>query len=74
MESMILMVQQFDIERSRLIEQNNLKIDALEQKIDHLQKDKETAHASVTRDQEETIKCLKAHIKGLERANFQNEL
>ena len=43
MESMILMVQQFDIERSRLIEQNNLKIDALEQKIDHLQKDKETA-------------------------------
>ena len=36
MESMILMVQQFDTERARLIELNNAKIDGLEHKVDLL--------------------------------------
>lgn len=58
MESMILMVQQFENDRSHLTEKNNEKIDSLEQKIDFLQKEKEASHASVTRDHEETIKCL----------------
>ena len=52
------MVQQFENDRSHLTEKNNEKIDSLEQKIDFLQKEKEASHASVTRDHEETIKCL----------------
>ena len=62
------------MERARLIELNNAKIDGLEQKVDFLQKDKETARVSESRDQEETIKSLKTHIRSLEKTNFQNEL
>lgn len=74
MESMIVLVQQFDSERTQLIDQNNVKIDSLEQKIEMLQSQKNSAQVSLSRDQEETIKCLKDHIKSLERTNFNNEL
>ena len=47
MESMILMVQQFDHERTQLIASNNGKIDSLEQKVDLLRNLKESA---LTRD------------------------
>ena len=74
MESMIVLVQQFDSERTQLIAQNNAKIDSLELKIEALQSLKESEEKSLNRDQEETIKCLKDHIKSLERTNFNNEL
>ena len=46
----------------------------MERQVDILQKEKEAAHASLTRDHEETIKCLQEHVKKLERCNFQKEL
>ena len=65
-----MMVQKFEEERARLTELNDAKISALEEQVGFLQKEKEVTHQSVTRDYEETIKCLKEHVKTLERTNF----
>ena len=58
MESMIVLVQQFEAERAEMMQANAGKIDELERQIEFLQKEKEAAHLSSVRDKDETIKSL----------------
>ena len=58
MESMIVLVQQFEAERAEMMQANACKIDELERQIEFLHKEKEAAHLSSVRDKDETIKSL----------------